>query len=115
MKNNDYSRGRTAFRRKSSTKAWHRAASALLCIVMLFSTMAVAFATDSAAPSSPVEEAQPLAATPSPEVTETPADVTPAPEVTETPADVTPAPEVTETPADVTPSPEVTELSLIHI
>ena len=90
MKNNDYSRGRTAFRRKSSTKAWHRAASALLCIVMLFSTMAVAFATDSAAPSSPVEEAQPLAATPSPEITEAAGGVAPASDVSETPADVTP-------------------------
>ncbi|MBP3540109.1 MAG: hypothetical protein J6J62_09725, partial [Oscillospiraceae bacterium] len=109
MKNNDYSRGRTAFRCKSSTKAWHRAASALLCIVMLFSTMAVAFATDSAAPSSPVEEAQPLAATPSPEITEAAGGVTPSPEMTETPADVTPSPEVTETPADATPSPEVTD------
>ena len=93
-----------ASRLKSRARAWRRAVSALLCLVLLLSTTTTAFATDGGAPSPDVTTQSEV--TPSPEATEQPA-VTPPPEATEQPA-VTPPPEATEQPA-VTPPPEVTE------
>ena len=104
---------------KAGSKLWRRAASALLCLVMLGTTMTAAFATvdgESAPPTvteSPViftenatggDDAQDSALTPSPEVSD-PGAVTPSPEVSD-PGTVTPSPEVSD-PGTVTPSPEV--------